>query len=345
MIKTRQNLGQSFDLDRIKDVHEITKRIQGMQRGKKLDDLESFKLFSKTQEPLIQAFEKGAREQMEKLDSIETNQLKQILQASNPPKPQFIVSRNMLDAAAPHSYERIAGPDRSRPSSTTATTSTERLVLDPRPASAPLYRHVISHPVAETLRSIDSNPSGLELSVIENGSDDFKYKLGKYVITFNEDKMFVKGKNEPIQATKGLMLLLTKKNPKADLYTKEEKKIYLDLIFDSGAYLFNPNDETSKPISSKGMKWLNIVSPEYYRRKEKKTGSGKLQKYEIAVPTSDKELMQKIELSIAEIRAGNDNLLPYIRRYLKEALKRKILRRYQADQILDYAIIIGRTLK
>lgn len=181
--------------------------------------------------------------------------------------------------------------------------------------------------IFDALNNRDRPESGLELKPIANTT---RYKLGNHEFTFHREKMENRTTGETIDpVSQGLMILLTKKNMAEIEYTDEDEDSYLDLVVKSGAYLKDPQNPFSGPLSSKGFKWMNIVKP-WYENRGNKSGRG----FTVDIPEKNEELMDKLHIFIREREAGNCNTTDYIKIHAKMAYKRKLI------QAKDYIAIL-----
>lgn len=95
---------------------------------------------------------------------------------------------------------------------------------------------------------------------------DFSLKIGKLAINFDNDHdppylFFVEEPDKRFEVTSGLMRLLTyREYISTDFYYKDDLKNYAKILFYTDT-IFQENDKsTKKPKSSKGSKWIELVS-------------------------------------------------------------------------------------
>lgn len=186
--------------------------------------------------------------------------------------------------------------------------------------------------IIHALNERDKPESGLELKSIPNTA---RFKLGYHEFIFNRDEMKNVTNGDVIKGvTKGLMTLLTKKNLTKKLYSEEDEDIYLNLIVKSQAYLKDPSDPSSGPISSQSWKWKNIVGTWYENRGNRAGyGIGK-----IDIPEDDTELVKRLEIALGEMRGGNCNSAKYAKLYADEARRRSIISNLKYRRILEYLL-------
>jgi len=186
------------------------------------------------------------------------------------------------------------------------THSVKRPRIEPAPTTV-----TVARTPAEKLRKI-TDTSGLAIKPI--GDQPNKYSIGNSELTFESDDIYVDGVKK-FKTTKGLMELLIKSNPQE--YSEEDKNNYLLLIKHSKAYLQDPTDSNSKPLSSAAYKWKNIVGPWYNREKK---GSGIF-----FLPSDPNALFEKLALLIGSKSAGNTGVYNEMYAILDELLRQKII--------------------
>ena len=133
------------------------------------------------------------------------------------------------------------------------------------------------------------------------------YIGNKHVIIDNND-IVIKENGERFEGTPGLLDLITSINPKK--YTDQDYDNYHDLMIMTNA-LHRYNDEDNpNPKSSRSYKWVDILSPIWFRKKrglykppKKKEG------YEgegvVVIPSDPNALLERLDLLLASQEAGH----------------------------------------
>jgi hypothetical protein len=126
------------------------------------------------------------------------------------------------------------------------------------------------------------------------------------------------------KATRGLMELLTKKDPDTDQIIEEEYGDYKTILWDTKALYHNFDPSTNRVYSDRSEKW-KIIRNELFPNLFKKTGGKLSDKNVIYLPSDPISLIDQLQLSIASYTAGNNGEYNKIYSILDELLKQKII--------------------
>ena len=130
------------------------------------------------------------------------------------------------------------------------------------------------------------------------------YIRNKHVIVDDND-IIISENGERFEGTSGLWELIMSKNPKN--YTGKD---YEDLIIMTNALHRNNDENNSRPKSSGSVKWIDLLSPIWYRKKggvytfpKKKEG------YEgegvVVIPSDPNAFLERLDLLLASQEAGH----------------------------------------
>ena len=143
-----------------------------------------------------------------------------------------------------------------------------------------------------------------------------KHMIGKCIITFENDDIFLNGKK--YEGTIGLWRLLTHSDAtRPECYTDDDFKIYKQMLIETDSIYQNNDKSTGRAKSSSGAKYTTMISEIWKEISEKKRpitkpiGDG-LVKYtddhiEYHYINNMKQLTDRLQLMSAEERAGNNN--------------------------------------
>ena len=92
-----------------------------------------------------------------------------------------------------------------------------------------------------------------------------KFYIGNKPVVIKENNIVVE--NEEYEGTPGLWELIVSKIPEENNYSDEDKKNYARLMVKTNALYRDNNPNNSRPKSSKGLKWTDILSPIWANRK------------------------------------------------------------------------------
>lgn len=141
---------------------------------------------------------------------------------------------------------------------------------------------------------------------ISYNHDTEVHKIGKMVVTFEDDDIIINDKK--YEGTQGLWRLLTyNEAPPPQLYTEHDFQTYAKILNETDAMYQNNDSSKNKPKSSRGSKWNYLISPIWAQ----KTGGGLL-KYD-ETPIEYKyihnlnELLQRLYYIHSQESAGNNN--------------------------------------
>jgi len=138
--------------------------------------------------------------------------------------------------------------------------------------------------------------------------DGKKHIIGTKPIYFNNGKVIFDETEYP--ATKGLLQLLTRKNPMD--YDEDDLENYGNILDKSGAIYQSKN----MPRDKKSVKWENIVRPIWarlypqkaktadYKKARRQTGKGA-----IFLPSDPNALFERLQLLLSSVQAGNTGIV------------------------------------
>ena len=267
--------------DIVKAFLQTKKNIQQGQLSEKIGDLAQTESRQKMFEPVIKSNIDAAEQISKDLIPIQ-NELKQlnreITLANIPPQPA------LLPPETPQTSERR----RSLPSI-------------PTPVK-------FGKLPADNLRQALSNKSQHD-PVLGIYSDNNQFKIGNAPVKIDGNDLVIN--NQEYEGTKGLWSLLTKKDPKD--YTHDDLENYKQILYDSNALYQNNDPSTNKPKSSRSNKWALVKTFWENRPSNRQYDSNVLQpsklqftgKGIVYLPSDPVELMNRLNLLIAEFQAGN----------------------------------------
>ena len=191
----------------------------------------------------------------------------------------------------------------------------------------------------DNLREALNNKSQHD-SVLGIYNQNNQFKIGNAPVKIDGNDLVIS--NRKYERTKGLWSLLTKKEP--NNYSQDDLENYKQILFDSNALYQNNDPSTNKPKSSKSKKW-GLVKPFWQNRpSNKQYDASVLQpsklEYEgdgVMYLSSDPvELMNRLNLLIAEFQAGNKTTQNEIVAVMDELLKIQIYDRAQYKILNSY---------
>ena len=124
-----------------------------------------------------------------------------------------------------------------------------------------------------------------------------KFYIGSKPVVIKENNIVVE--NEEYEGTPGLWELIVSKIPDENNYTDEDKKNYARLMVKTNALYRDNNPNNSRPKSSKGPKWTDILSPIWANRKNYE-GSGV-----IVISSDPNALLERLDLLLFSQEAGH----------------------------------------
>ena len=204
-----------------------------------------------------------------------------------------------------------------------------------------LYKAIVTPP-GQTIPAIQPPPKILVSKLIQDylsdsedrstagysiryNTKDKAYTIGNSKISFHNNEMNIAGKM--YNATKGLMELLTKKDPDTDEIMEEDYQDYKQILNDTSAIYFNFDSKTSRLIGDRSEKWRMITD----LMGLKKRGAGADVIY---LPENNDELVDMLRLSMASYLAGNNGETNRVHAILDQLVKRKLLTKLQYYKIL-----------
>ena len=193
------------------------------------------------------------------------------------------------------------------------------------PAIKPTPQISVSKLIQEYLSSSDDR-SNAGYSIRYNTKIQ-AYTIGDSKISFHNNDMNIAGKI--YNATKGLMELLTKKDPDTDDIIDEDYDDYKNILIDTNAIYHNFDKATNRKIGDKSEKW-KIISK---LLSIEKRGDG-IKLKTIILPENNDELIDMLKLSLASHHSGNNGEYNKIHAILDRLLKNKIITRYQYIEII-----------
>jgi hypothetical protein len=170
----------------------------------------------------------------------------------------------------------------------------------------------------------DNNPKERSNAIysIRYNTESNTYSIGNSFIKFDNNAMEIADKK--YEATKGLMELLTKKDPDLDKCIEEDYDDYKEILLNTNAIYQNADPNTRKLASDRSEKW-KLIKEQLLSHLFKKTG-GKLDDKNITFLSSDpNSLVDQLKLSVASYNAGNNGEYNKINAILDELLKQKII--------------------
>ena len=127
------------------------------------------------------------------------------------------------------------------------------------------------------------------------------YIGNKHVIIGNND-IIIKDGGEIFNGTNGLWELITSKNPNPKNYNTEDLTDYAYLMIKTNALHNDYNPKNSKPRSSGGKKWINILSPIWHNREKYSVYKGE---GVVVIPSDPNALIERLDLLLASQEAGH----------------------------------------
>ena len=97
-------------------------------------------------------------------------------------------------------------------------------------------------------------------------AENKKFKIGDKPLTINNNDIIIEGKT--YTGSPGLWELITSKDPKN--FTEEDYRKYMNLLVQTNTIYQDNNSNNTKPKSSGGSKWNNLISPIWEEIKPKK---------------------------------------------------------------------------
>ena len=132
------------------------------------------------------------------------------------------------------------------------------------------------------------------------------YIGNQHVIIKNND-IFLPKHNERFKGTPGLWELIMSKIP--ENFTDKDYDEYEDLMIITGALHRNNDGDNPHPKGSRSIKWLNILSPIWYRKKSRIIPPKKKEGYEgygvVVIPSDPNALLERLDLLLASQKAGH----------------------------------------
>ena len=122
---------------------------------------------------------------------------------------------------------------------------------------------------------------------------DHHYIGNKHVIITGDDDIIIKEGGDRFLGTHGLWELITSKNPKEDLYNKDDIRNYERLMMKTNALHRGNNPNNPLPKSSKSVIWKTILGPIWHNR-EYYEGKGT-----VIMSSDPNALLERLDLLLA----------------------------------------------
>ena len=162
-------------------------------------------------------------------------------------------------------------------------------------------------------------------------SKNKKFHIGNKPVTFKDNDIIVDGKI--YSGSPGLWELITSRNPKN--FT-EDYKNYMDLLVQTDTIFQDNNPNNTKPKSSGGSKWINLISPiweEIKPKKEKKKKKRRQQDPEETegeglkiLPSDPNALIDRFDLLFSSKKAGHTGVRNEIVSILDELKRQGVIK-------------------
>ena len=131
------------------------------------------------------------------------------------------------------------------------------------------------------------------------------YIGSKHIIIISND-IIIEDNGEKFEGTPGLWELITSKYPKK--YTDQDYDNYHDLMIMTNALHRDNNEDNPNPKASGGYKWVNILSPIWFRKKGyiiPKKKEGYKGEGVVVIPSDPNALLERLDLLLASQEAGH----------------------------------------
>ena len=159
-----------------------------------------------------------------------------------------------------------------------------------------------------------------------------KFHIGNKEVTIKDNDIIVDGKI--YRGSPGLWELITSKNPKN--FTEEDYENYMGLLVQTDTIFQDNNPNNTKPKSSGGNKWINLISPiweEIKPKKEKKKKKRRQQDPEeetegeglTIFPSNPNALIDRFDLLFSSQNAGHTGVRNEIISILDELKRQGVL--------------------
>ena len=131
------------------------------------------------------------------------------------------------------------------------------------------------------------------------------YIGNKHVIIDNND-IVIRENGERFDGTVGLWELITSINP--EKYTDQDYDNYHDLMIMTNALHRNNDENNPNPKASRSYKWVDILSPIWFRKKGyiiPKKKEGYKGEGVVVIPSDPNALLERLDLLLASQEAGH----------------------------------------
>ena len=137
------------------------------------------------------------------------------------------------------------------------------------------------------------------------GNDHY---IGKTHVIIKDNDIIIKKNGERFEGTPGLWELIMSNNPIN--YTQKDYDDYHDLIIMTNVLHRNDDEDNPNPKSSRGYKWVNVLSPIWFRKKgflhkPPKEKEGYEGKGVVVIPSDPNALLERLDLLLASQEAGH----------------------------------------
>src|SRR5882724_4751094 len=185
----------------------------------------------------------------------------------------------------------------------------------------------VSNLIQQYLSSNEDRSSGGH-SIRYNPNENI-YTIGNSKINFNENVLEIAGKR--YEATKGLMELLTKKDPNTELCFEDDYVDYKQILMSTNALYRNFDASTRRVNADRSKKW-DLITTQLFPNLIKKKG-GKLNI--VLLPSDPTDLIESLRLSFSSYKAGNNAEFNKIHSILDQLVKKKIITANQYLKIIQ----------
>ena len=131
--------------------------------------------------------------------------------------------------------------------------------------------------------------------------------IGNQHVIIKDNDIFLPKYNETFKGTPGLWELIMSKIP--ENFTDKDYDEYEDLMIITNALHRNNDEDNPHPKGSGSIKWVNILSPIWYRKKSRIMFPKKKEGYEgsgvVVIPSDPNALLERLDLLLASQEAGH----------------------------------------
>ena len=131
--------------------------------------------------------------------------------------------------------------------------------------------------------------------------------IGNQHVIIKDNDIFLPKYNETFKGTPGLWELIMSKIP--ENFIDKDYDEYEDLMIITNALHRNNDEDNPHPKGSGSIKWVNILSPIWYRKKSRIMFPKKKEGYEgsgvVVIPSDPNALLERLDLLLASQEAGH----------------------------------------